>query len=77
MKVFVYAAVDEGAPASAIAMIYHGGKQGWHPVHFTAPTPEEARAAAQRWWDAEVERERNKRPRGRPKKASPAPDYVL
>lgn len=83
MDIHTWVATDADNPAPAIAMIRMpmegaAGKGrvvglGWLPVWFSAATPEEARARAQAHWDAEMERERSKKPRGRPKKMEAAP----
>lgn len=74
MKVFVYTAADADAPARAIARIWLGHE--WHPVIFAAKDEETARSAATEWWDAEVAKRANVKPRGRPRK-NPADEYVL
>lgn len=60
MKIYTFSTGSEDlAPGlRAIARIRNGSD--WHPVIFHAATEEDARIAAQTWWDAELAKERAK-----------------
>jgi len=87
VRVITYTTTDPDVPEGLrccarirCAIPTKGGKTNddWHPVVFHGPDAEALREQAQAWWDAEVERAAKAagRPRGRPKKAEPAPTSI-
>lgn len=63
MKIITYvSSVADDAPEAvrACARILLDGKQGLHPVVFHGPDKHTVRATAQAWWDAEIQRVRDK-----------------
>lgn len=70
-RVVAYQLVEGAGAPKAIAFHIEDGK--FLPVYHAAATPEAAIANANAWWDAEVAKQANMKPRGRPKKAAAAP----
>lgn len=70
MRIITYVLAGDELPpedAAAVARILTPmvGKKGklveaWHPVVFTAPDADAARARAKAWWDSEIEKERKR-----------------
>lgn len=75
MKIFTFTATDPEAPVGAIARIYLGKKEGWHPVIFSAANADAARTNAEAWWETEsakVDRRRSpRRAKEQPQAADP------
>lgn len=76
MRIDVYTAADEHVPDERRFVAYivapmprlKGPVTEVWPIWFGGRTAEEARGKAQNHWDEKVEKERNAKPRGRPKK---------
>lgn len=73
MQVFTFTCSDPNVPpgSRAIAKIrasIGGGRVDWMPLIVFGATEEEARAKAEAFWEEGQRREREKKPRGRPKK---------
>lgn len=70
VRILTYAAIDPDTPSSmcALARLLINGEV--HPVIFAGPTVSHVETAAQAWYDAEVGKAANKKPRGRKPKAS-------